>query len=328
MQNILSFNPTGAIGANGVNHSFAIEYNEVWNAALQKQLTGNTSIEIGYIGSRTVHADSATVENVPAVFGGARPYPQLAAFSSIRWDGWATFHSLDLRYSHRFSRGLSFESSYMWSKSMDDASDTGTTNAEYNLPQDPFAMVLEKGLSSFDHRQRFTADAVYDLPFGNHTSGWMHVLTASWRVSGVFIGQSGSPFTVNLSSAAAQNVSPIGLVSGNNLERPNLICGPKGPQTAAEWFNTAAFAVPLRGTYGTAGRNVVTGPGLTDLDLSLQKEEKIFERLKLQFRLDAYNALNHANFNLPGRIYGAANFGVITSAAEPRETQIAIKLLF
>jgi hypothetical protein len=328
MQDILSFNPTGAIGANGVNHSFAIEYNEVWNATLQKQLTGSTSVEIGYIGSRTVHADSATADNVPSVLGGARPYPQLAAFSSIRWDGWATFQTLDLRYAHRFSRGLSLASSYMWSKSMDDASDTGTTNAEYNLPQDPFAMALEKGLSSFDHRQRFTADAVYDLPFGNHTSGWRHVLTGNWRISGVFIAQSGSPFTVNLSSAVAQNVSPIGLVNGNNLERPNLIASPKGPQSSGEWFNTAAFAIPLPGTYGTAGRNVVTGPDLTDFDASLQKEGKIFERLKLQFRVDAYNALNHPNFNLPGRIYGAANFGVITSAADPREMQFAVKLLF
>lgn len=329
MQNILSFNPTGGTGANGVNHNFAIEYNEVWNAALQKQLTGDTSLEIDYIGSRTVHADSSTVENVPSVFGGPRPYPQLASFSSIRWDGWATFNALDLRYSHRFSHGLSLESSYMWSKSLDDASDTGTTNAEYNLPQDPFAMALEKGLSSFDHRQRFTADTVYDLPFGNHASGWRHLLTGSWRISEILIAQSGPPFTVNLSSAAAENVSPIGLVNGNNLERPNLIGNPNGgPQTPAEWFNIAAFAVPLPGTYGTAGRNIVMGPGLIDFDVSLQKEAKLFERLKLQFRVDAYNALNHPNFNIPGRIYGASNFGVITSAADPRQMQLAIKLLF
>lgn len=329
MQNILSFNPTGAIGANGVSHNFEIEYNEVWNAALQKQLGGNTSVEIDYIGSRTVHADSSTVQNVPSVFGGARPYPQLAAFSAIRWDGWATFHALDLRYAHRFNHGVSFDSSYMWSKSLDDASDAGATNAEYNLPQNPFAMSLEKGLSSFDHRQRLTADAVYNLPFGGHTSGWAHGLIGGWRASGIFMVQSGAPFTVNLSAAAAQNVSPIGLVNGANLERPNLIADPNsGPRTPSQWFNTAAFAVPLPGAYGTAGRNIVTGPRLLGLDISLQKEEKIFESLKLQFRADVYNLLNHPNFNLPGRIYGAANFGVVTSAADPRELQFAVKLLF
>ncbi|HEX3743836.1 MAG TPA: carboxypeptidase regulatory-like domain-containing protein [Bryobacteraceae bacterium] len=328
-QDILSFNPTGVIGANGVSHNFAIEYNEVWNAALQQRLAANSSIEVDYIGSRTIHADSATVQNVPSVYGGVRPYPQLAAFSSIRWDGWATFQALDLRYSYRFSRGLSFDASYTWSKSIDDASDAGITNAEYNLPQDPFAMPLEKGLSSFDHRQRVTLDAVYDLPFGRHSSGLMRGLTGGWRGSTIFLVQSGSPFTVNLSSAAAQNVSPIGLVNGSNLERPNLIANPdNAPRSPNEWFNIAAFAIPLAGTYGTAGRNIVTGPGLVNLDMSLQKELAIGEHLHLQLRMDVYNTLNHPNFNLPGRIYGASNFGVVTSAADPRELQFAVKLLF
>ncbi len=328
-ENILNANPTGAIGANSVNHNFAIECNEVWNAAIQKQLGGSTSFEASYVGSRTVHADSSTVLNVPSMFGGPRPYPQLAAFSTIRWDGWATFNAMTIRVARRFNHGLSFDSNYTWSKSMDDASDTGTTNAEYNLPQDPFAMGQEKALSSFDHRQRLTANGVYDLPFARNTSGWLHQALGGWRAAVILTVQSGAPFTVNLSSAASENVSPIGLVSGNNLERPNLIGSPKsGPQTAAEWFNTAAFALPARNTFGSAGRNVVTGPGLAALDLSLQKEAILHERLKLQFRFDAYNSLNHANFNLPGRIFGASNFGVISSAGDPREIQMAVKVLF
>jgi hypothetical protein len=92
-ENILTFSPTGAIGANSVNHNFGIEYNEGWNATPQKQLAGNTFIEASYIESRTVHADSSTVLNVPSTFWGSRPVPQLAAFSTIRWDGWATFRS-------------------------------------------------------------------------------------------------------------------------------------------------------------------------------------------------------------------------------------------
>lgn len=327
-ENILSFNPTGAIGANSVNHNFAIEYNEVWNAALQKQV-GNTSLEIGYIGSRTVHADSSTAVNVPSAFGGPRPFPELAAFSTIRWDGYATFEGMTLKAARRFRHGLSFDSTYTWSKSIDDASDTGTTNAEYNLPEDPYAMNLEKALSSFNHPQRLTANAVYDLPFGTHGSGRLSTVIGGWRLAGIFTAQSGAPFTINLSSAAGQNVSPTGLVGGNNLERPNLVGNPNsGPETPAEWFSTAAFALPAQGTYGTAGRNVVTGPGLVDLDVSLQKEAALRDRLKLQFRLDAYNSLNHPNFNLPGRIFGAANFGVISSAADPRELQWAVKLLF
>jgi hypothetical protein len=253
----------------------------------------------------------------------------LAAFSTIRWDGWATFHAMTVRVARRFNHRLSFDSSYTLSKSMDDASDTGATNAEYNLPQDPFAMSQEKALSSFDHRQRLTTNAVYDLPFARNGFGPLHSLMGGWRIAGILTAQTGAPFTVNLSAAAGQNVSPIGLVSGNNLERPNLVGNPNGgPRTAAEWFNTAAFALPAQNTFGNSGRNVITGPGLTTLDLSIQKEETLREHLRLQFRFDIYNSLNHANFSLPGRIFGAANFGVISSAGDAREMQVALKVLF
>ncbi|HTA44089.1 MAG TPA: hypothetical protein VK789_16680 [Bryobacteraceae bacterium] len=83
------------------------------------------------------------------------------------WDGWATFNGVTLRLTRRFAHGLSFDASYSRSKSMDDGSDTGTTNAEYNLPQDPYgARSLEKGLSSFDHPNRFVANTVHSLPLG------------------------------------------------------------------------------------------------------------------------------------------------------------------
>ena len=212
---------------------------------------------------------------------------------------------------------------------MDDASDAGTTNAEYNLPQDVYAPALEKAVSSFDHRQRFTASVVYALPFAGDSRGWLHRLAGDWHASGIVIAQTGPPLTVNLSSAAGQDVAHIGLVNGDNLERPNLIGNPNsGPQTPSEWFNTAAFALPAQNTFGSAGRNVVVGPGLANLDCSLRKDATLRERLKLQFRVDVYNVFNHPNFDLPGRIFGASNFGVISSAEDPREFQFAIKVAF
>jgi hypothetical protein len=301
----------------------------VWNAALQRALGSSTTIEAEYIGSRTVHADSSTAVNVPMTFGGPRPYPNLNAFTTIRWDGWATFHGLTLKAQRRFVSDFSFYSTYTWSKSLDDASDAGTTNAEYNLPQNVYAPALEKADSSFDHRHRFTANAVYALPFAKNSHGWLHEAAAGWRASGVVTIQSGAPFTVNLSSAAGQEVAHIGLVNGNNIERPKVTGNPNdGFHTPTEWFNTAAFALPAQNTFGTSGRNVVTGPGLASLDLSLQKEGTVHEALKFQFRIDAYNSLNHANFDLPGRIFGAANFGVVTSAEDPRILQLALKLMF
>ena len=277
-------------------------------------------------------ANSSSVPGDPTLPGpgaiqGRRPYPELGAFTTIRWDGWATFNGLTLKVIRRFTRGLSFDAEYTLSKSLDDASDTGTTNAEYNLPQNTYNPTLEKGPSSFDHRNRFTANAVYDLPFARGTHGLLHNLAGSWRASGILMLQSGSPFTVNLSSAT--DVANIGLVSGNNVERPNLAGDPNaGPKTAEQWFNTSTFVVPAQYTFGTSGRNIVIGPGLENLDLSLQKEWISREDCTLQFRFDVFNALNHANFNLPGRIFGASNFGVITSAQDPREVQFAWKLVF
>ena len=330
-ENILASSPTGAIGANSVNHDYQIEYNEVWNLAVQRAITANTTVEANYVGSRTVHADSSTVVNVPLPGPGAvqgrRPYPELGAFTTIRWDGWAAFNGLTLKVTRRFTRGLSFDAEYTFSKSMDDASDTGTTNAEYNLPQNAYDPDLEKGPSSFDHRNRFTANAVYDLPLARGSHGLLHAFAGSWRASGILMLQSGAPFTVNLSAAA--DVANIGLVGGNNLERPNLVGVPNaGPKTPEQWFNTSAFALPAPYTFGTAGRNDVLGPGLENLDLSLQKEWISHEKFTMQFRFDAFNALNHPNFNLPGRIFGASNFGAIASAQDPRELQFAAKLVF
>lgn len=256
-----------------------------------------------------------------------RPYPDLAAFTTIRWDGWATFNALTLKMTRRFSSGLSFDADYTFSKSLDDASDAGTTNAEYNLPQNVYAPGLEAGPSSFDHRHRLTANAVYDLPFARGKAGWRHRVLGDWRGSGILIVQSGAPFTVNLSSA--EEVANIGLIGGVNVERPNLVANPNdGPKTPEKWFNAAAFALPAPYTFGNAGRNIVTGPGLASLDLSLQKEWVLRENQALQFRFDAFNALNRANFNLPGRILGASNFGVVTSAQDARELQFAVKFLF
>ena len=330
-ENILASSPTGAIGANSVNHDYQIEYNEVWNLAVQRAITANTTVEADYVGSRTVHADSSTVVNVPLPGPGAvqgrQPCPTLSAFTTIRWDGWATFNGLTLKVTRRFARGLSFDVEYTLSKSVDDASDTGTTNAEYNLPQNAYDPALEKGPSSFDHRNRFTANAIYDLPFARGTHGLQHVVAGGWRASGILMLQSGAPFTVNLSSAA--DVANIGLVGGNNVERPNLVSDPNaGPKTPQQWFNTSAFKLPAQYTFGSAERNDVLGPGLENLDLSLQKEWISGEHFTLQFRFDAFNVLNHANFNVPGRIFGAANFGVITSAQDPRELQFALKLAF
>lgn len=344
INNILSFNPNGAIGANAVNHDFSVEYNEVWNLSVQRPVTANTSVQMEYVGSRTVHADSATAVNLPPIPAAVtaasvqsrRPYPNLNSFTTIRWDGWAFFNALTVKATRRFVHGLAFDASYTLSHSIDDASDAGSTNAEYNLPQNIYLNNLsaEKADSSFDHRHRITANAVYDLPFAKGSNGWLHHTVGGWRASGNLTIQSGAPFTINMGTATGMDTANIGTVNGNNLERPNFSGDPNsGPRTTAQWFNKSAFSLPV-GTpatpyvFGNAPRNNVIGPGLAALDLSVQKEGALSENLKLQFRFDVFNSLNHPNLNLPGRIFGNSNFDVIQSAQDPRQLQFAVKLMF
>lgn len=333
MNNILTSNPNGAIGANGVNHNFQIEYNEAWNATVEKSLSTNTTLSAQYVGSRTVHADSSTAVNLPIPGAGGvqgrRPFLNLNSYVTLRWDGWASFNGFTVRAAHRLSHGLSLDASYTLSHSIDDASDAGTTNAEYNLPQNIYAhnLALEKADSSFDHRNRFVGNVLYDLPFARGANGLVRAVAEGWRATGILIAQSGAPFTVNLS--AANDVANIGLVNGTNLERPNVTGDPNaGPKTSTKWFNTGAFSLPSAFTFGNAPRNDVVGPRLVNLDASLQKEWALRESMNLQFRVDAFNLLNHPNFNLPGRFFGASDFSVISGAQDPREMQFALKLEF
>jgi hypothetical protein len=267
-----------------------------------------------------------------------RPYPQLSAFTTIRWNGWAKFNSFTVKASRPFTKRLYLLGSYTLSKSLDDASDAGSTNNEYNLPQNQYAPELESAVSSFDHRHRVTGSLTYDLPLAATASGWEKMLFGGLRANGIFSAQSGAPFTVNLSTSAGNEPANVGLVNAStNVERPNVSGNPNhGPHTATRWFDTAVFSLPAPYTFGNAPRNIVLGPGLVNLDLSLQKEITVVRENKVQLRFDVFNALNHPNFNLPGRIatFNSAGvqtsptFGAITSAQDPRGLQFGLKYLF
>jgi hypothetical protein len=194
-------------------------------------------------------------------------------------------------------------------------------------------IAAEKGLSDFDHRHRFVTSFLYELPFLKNSEGWVHTALEGWQVGGIYTLESGSPFTVNLTSDIANNGEPTATQS-NISERPNLVCNPNGgPKTPAQWFNTSCFAAPAAFSYGNAGRDIVTGPGINNFDVTFQKNFAIRESVQLQFRADMFDFFNHPNFNQPNRFYQqpAANpftFGTITSASDPRVAQLSLRLAF
>jgi hypothetical protein len=335
-EGILGVPANGSVSANNINHDFKIEYNNVWNLSLERVLSPTTSFQAQYIGSYTVHADNETYQNLfpddglnPASGLHARPIPSMSGFPSVTWDGWEKYNALALTFTQRAWHGFTLNSTYTWSKALDDASNPGADNAGPNFPQDPANLAAEKGLSDFDHRHRFVTNFLYQIPFLRNSQGWIHTAFSGWEVGGIWTLQSGAPFTVNLSTDVASNGEPLSAPS----QRPNLTCNPNsGPKTTAKWFNTACFAMPNPFTYGNAGRDIVIGPGLDDFDAMLMNAFPLRENMKLQFRLDIFNFLNHPNFNAPvgaGRIFSASSsFGSITSAQDPRDMQFSLRLVF
>ncbi len=323
--NALTTASVGTVGGNNLNHDFKVEYNEVWNFSLEREITRSSVLSIAYIGSRTVHADSSTVLNVPIPGPGdiaaRRPIPQLSQVSTIRWDGWATYHAFAVDLKRRLSRGLTFDANWTWSHSIDDASDPGATLNESNLPQNVYNRFSEKASSSFDHRHRVVVSAVYQIP-APANSRWIETTLGDWQAGGNFTAQSGAPFTVNIASDQAN-------IGAGPAQRPNVSADPnRGLRTPEQWFDTSVFSLPALYTFGNAPRNGVIGPGLAEFDLSLQKDLLLKEPLRLQFRAEAYNLLNHPNFNIPNRIAFTPNFGRISSAQDSRQVQFALKLLF
>jgi Carboxypeptidase regulatory-like domain len=330
-ENILVAPATGTVSANNIVHDYKIEYNEVWNLAVERSLSSSTSFEAQYVGSRTVHADNQGLQNL---FPGGlpsssplhvRPIPQMSGFTSIVWNGWEKYNALILNLNQRAWRGLMLTANYTWSKALDDASNPGPDNAGPNVPQDPTNIAAEKGLSDFDHRNRFVASFLYELPFLRDNSTWLRTAFGGWQVGGIWTIESGSPFTVNLSTDNANNGTPV------QSQRPNLVCDPNnGPKTLTEWFNTSCLTTPAPLAYGNAGRDIVFGPGIDNFDASFQKEFSINDGMNLQFRADLFDFFNHPNFNQPNRIFTAqpSNFGTISSAQDPRVMQLSLRFAF
>jgi hypothetical protein len=219
--------------------------------------------------------------------------------------------------------------SYTFSKSIDNDS-LSIQGVSTNLDQSNMKS-LERGLSTFDIRHRLVASFTYDLPFkfGNKA---IDAIFGNWQAGGIITQQSGQPFTVNINSDRANN----GLLN----QRPNLVGDPNLPEdqrTPERWFNTAAFAVQPAGTLGTAGRNILEGPGTNIVDFSLLKNIPLSDRHKMQFRAEFFNLFNHTNFDFPerfcaGTVAGAPctapQFGRIGAARDPRILQFGLKFLF
>ncbi len=309
-----------------------------YNLTIERELLRDLVLEVGYVGSLGRHLGYRYNINANYPTGqlnaqgqpiNARRYTRFADIRYQEQGGNSNYNALQTSLRRRARHGLTLLASYTFSRAIDDNSSTNnsTTGAQRN-PQDIRNRAAERAVSDFHRQHQFSASFNYELPFGRKrallasVTGVADAIVSGWQFNGVATLLSGRPFTAQFNTA---NVSQ---------QRADLVGDWRKNIPAGLFFNAAAFARPVPTAadptfFGNAGRNILIGPDFRSVDLSLLKNFRLTEGLRLQFRAEAFNAFNHPNFQIPVNFLDNANVGrVAITANEGREWQFALKLLF
>jgi len=324
----------GIVSPTSVAHNYKNDYAQSWNFNVQQQLASTLSLQASYVGMKGTDLNIERNYNQPV--NGVRPYPFLSASSPIdpgkqlgnitvmESDGNSSYNALWVTATKRLSRGLQLLGTYAFSKSIDEVSRT----AQGLLVQNSYNLRGDRGLSDFDARHRFTLNGIYEMPL--HGNRWKD----GWQLAPIITLQSGNPITFKTSNtsftgAATLRPSVTGPVQTGYGPSPN------GNATFVEYLQNPTVFYDQGAAFGNLGRNVVIGPGFANVDIALIKQTMIREKIRLEIRADAFDALNHANFGQPGVTVGTSTFGLISSTRFPtgdsgssRQMQLAMKLVF
>ena len=305
-------------------------YYQQWNFGIQHEMFPGWLAEVMYMGSKgTFLAQRLNLNQAMLDADPARPTPlnSRIAFplfgNTIRAtypEANSTYHAGAVKIEKRFAAGFSILGSHTWSKTLDAGSLID------DQPRDIFNKRLNKGRAGFDLAHRTVVSGSWELPFGPgkqaFTSGASAWILGGWQVNAIFNRRTGFPFTVT----AQGDVCNCGAAGQTAQQVGDPLAG--APRTRLQWFNTAAFAQPARGGFGSAGRNILSGPSHTWFDVSFFKNVPLGEKRRLQFRAETFNIFNTTRFNQPSGAMNTPNYGVITSAQDPRIVQLALKLYF
>jgi hypothetical protein len=240
----------------------------------------------------------------------------------------SNFHSLQAKLTKRFSGGVQFLASYTWSKSLDYGGSAASGGGADGGPQTITNLKSGYGPSGFDVRHRFVGSWVYELPFGHGrrwlSSGLVGNLLGGWELDGIGTISTGRPFTVYLAN---------GVTNGGPSWPDQIASGHRSDANRAHWYDPTAFAAPSTPRYGNEGRGVLYSPGFTNFDLSLAKNFSIVERLRAQFRVDAFNTFNHPQFGFPNQNLNTTNpaatdTSITSTTTDNRDLQLSIRLTF
>ena len=331
-----------------------------FNLQIEQQVGANV-FTIGYVGNIGQHLpESINNINQPAPFnpitdpaGAARPLnaqlPNLSGVSFIQSEGVSNYNALQTSFQRRFTKGLAFDANYTWGKGLSDItgfSQQGGSQGWSNA--DPTHIrQIEYGVAENDIQNRFALSLNYELQYGKNFTGLRKLALAGWQANAITAWQSGKPFTITETGSGADNpVESDGQQHGYNnratplnsggQDRPDQIKDARlSNKTLTEFFDTTSFAPQALGTIGTTQRNSLFGPDFRHVDLSIFKDFPVTERVKVQFRAEAFNISNTPNFYIgngsSAASFGNPAFGTVSQTDPnytPREYQFALKAHF
>ncbi|MBI4475559.1 MAG: TonB-dependent receptor [Acidobacteria bacterium] len=336
-------------------------WNRQWNVTLQRELPWRTAIEIAYVGTeghdlqtnsesglninqldpQYLALGSALNQLVPNPFFGVvnsgvlvaprisrgqllRPYPQFTDIIPLQATGSTSiYHALQISVNRRMSDGLMVVGSYAWSRAIE----------EGESHQNSYDIAASRSVASYDIPHRLVLSALYEMPFGRgrrfgaSAPAVLEAALGGWQINGIITVQSGTPLTISASNTAGL-FNPVTRANWNGQDPQS-----QGPREGRlqRWFDTTAFTQPPPFTFGNAGATfpLLRTDSVRNLDLSLFKHFALSSRLRLQARLEAFNALNRVQFGSPNTSVTSGSFGVVTSQANaPRQLQFGIKALW
>jgi carboxypeptidase family protein len=325
-----------------------------WNLSVARQLSSTLAITVGYVGSRGVHLPYR-VDNIDMVLPTLTPTgyvfpptatsqtlnPNFGRIDSTLWQANSFYDALQADFAKRVSHGIQFHAAYTWGKSIDTLSATVADDAFPNglFNQLFFDQRTSRGLSDFNVAQTLVLNFTWEVPSPNSNSALLKWSMGGWQFGGVYKASTGQPFTPILGG------DPAGMKLDETSEPPNLAGGPVctsliNPRNPNTYIKTQCLAFPGLNRWGSLGRNSLIGPGVSNLDFSVFKNnpvKRISESFNAQFRAEFFNILNRANFASPTQNLAVfdqtglpvSSAGLITSTqTTSRQIQLALKLIW
>ncbi len=310
-----------------------------WLFNIQRELTQNLVLEVGYQGNEGHKLPRFRIFNQPILKTGPTdtrtvaqrtPWPAYGRLQEVDGLDNSNYHAASGKLTQRFHKGMTYMIGFTWSKAIDGGSAIRTNSGDTLWPVNAYNLRAERGPSQFNVGRRFVASYVWELPFGTGKpfadQGVLAKIAGGWQLGGIVTLADGAPVNVaQLGDTAALNTL------GNQPDATGISPIPAN-RSAAQFWNIAAINVTspeLSFRTGNMGRNTLVRPGTRSGDLSLARNVAIHESHTLNFRFEAFNAANHPNWNAPNSdARSPATFGVITSARTMRQLQFALKYIF